>query len=150
MPKTKKKVAEVEKIEDIIGPKLEETQTEARERLVTAIMEQDEIIEVEKEEDEYVPKRLVVELWRRHENNRNFDVKVGQVVWSDVAKDIILEWLRPDYAILLRHNLEANIIIGGPSRNDDPKEWVRTLYKADVAKDIYAKEAVEYYDDTVK
>lgn len=133
----------------VTATKKEETREEARERLATVIMEQDEITEVEKEE-EYIPKRLVVELWRRHENNKNFDAKVGQVVWSDVANDIILEGLRPDYAILLRHNLEANISIGGPSRNDDPKEWVRTLYKADVAKDIYAKEAVEYYDDTVK
>tara|TARA_R110002020_G_scaffold11713_2_gene43772 strand:+ start:196 stop:633 length:438 start_codon:yes stop_codon:yes gene_type:complete len=125
--------------------KKEETQEESRERLVEAIMEQDEIIEEEKEE-EYIPKRLVVELWRRHENNRNFDVKVGQVVWSDLANDIILEALRPDYAILLRTNLEANVIIGGPSRSDDPKEWVRTLYKADVATDIYALEAKEMFD----
>ena len=136
MPKTKKKVAEVEKIE--------ETQTEARERLVTAIMEQDEIIEVEKEENEYVPKMLIVELWKKHENNRNFDVKVGQVIWSDTGNDIFLESINSQRLI---QALQTDVI-GGPSRRSEPREWVRTLYRSEnVTTDIYAKEALEIFDD---
>ena len=112
------------------------------------------LIEVfeDNQKEEYIPKLLVVELWARHPNNRNFDEKIGQVIWSDVAQDIFLESLRADYARVLTINLESNMIVGGPARNVDPREWVRTLYRADVATNVYAGEAREIFDagDKVK
>jgi|TARA_R110000824_G_C15171258_1_gene672918 hypothetical protein len=144
MPNTKKKVAEAEKIENvIIGPKIKDIQKET-------IVE--DVVEEEPEETSYIPKRYYVQFYKQVEpSNSAFDVVAGTVYWSDIKQDIIIEGLNNIYSSDVEGLLLGDISLANGvfvSRYETPKDWVKNLHKAIFMNGFYAKDFMEIIDET--
>ena len=137
------------KVEEVVGPnKLEETQTEARERLVEVIMEN---VEEEETSTVDVPKRYYVQFYKQVEpSNSAFDVVAGTIYWSDIQQDIVIEGLTNIYSSDIEGLLLGDISLANGvfvSRYETPKDWVRNLHKANFMNGFYAKDFMEIIDE---
>lgn len=144
----RKSTKKVTKAEEVIEPKVEETQTEARERLVEAIMEN---VEEEETSTVDVPKRYYVQFYKRIQPSEpRYDEVVGTVYWSDIKEEIIIEGMHNSYASEIENFMEGDLPLPNGvfvSRYETPKDWVRNLHKANLPNLFYAKDFMEIIDE---
>ena len=115
-----------------------------------AKIEVEEKIEEEKVE-ENIPKRYYVQFWARIQPSEpRYDETVGTIYWSDIEEKIKIEALHNAYSSMIENLMEGDLSLPNGifiSRYETPKEWVRNLYKADLGRELYAKDYMEIIDE---
>ena len=106
----------------------------------------------DKKVEEDIPKRYYVQFWARVQPSEpRYDEMVGTIYWSDVRCKIEIEALHNKYSSMIENLMEGDLLLDNGlfmSRYETPKEWVRNLYRADLGKEIYAKDFMEIVDET--
>jgi hypothetical protein len=129
-------------------PKKKTTKKTAKKVVKKEVEEKIEDTKVEED----IPKRYYVQFWARVQPSEpRYDEMVGTIYWSDVKCGIEIESLHNKYSSMIENLMEGDLLLDNGlfmSRYETPKEWVRNLHRADLGKELYAKDFMEIVDET--